>query len=213
MENISLLFIFWYGVLHAFGPDHLTAIADFSIGKNQKKTIIITILFALGHGLSLFIFAKVLEHYNITEYIMGMGDIISGMVILIIGMYLLFMVYTNRINLNKHIHNNEEHVHIYFGKKHYHKKNNYASSFTIGILMGFSGVRGMLVTLSLLESSSVDYTLILVFTLGVILVFMSFGYFILYINKNLLKSLKNVRRAFIITGLISVGVASNILFA
>jgi ABC-type nickel/cobalt efflux system permease component RcnA len=35
--ELSLLVIFWYGILHAFGPDHLTAIADFSIGKNKKK--------------------------------------------------------------------------------------------------------------------------------------------------------------------------------
>ncbi|WP_277871741.1 hypothetical protein [Sulfurimonas xiamenensis] len=37
MEHLGLLLIFWYGVLHAFGPDHLTAIADFSIGKNKKR--------------------------------------------------------------------------------------------------------------------------------------------------------------------------------
>ncbi|WP_256365632.1 hypothetical protein [Sulfurimonas sp. CVO] len=37
MEHLGLLLIFWYGVFHAFGPDHLTAIADFSIGKNKKR--------------------------------------------------------------------------------------------------------------------------------------------------------------------------------
>lgn len=37
MENMALILIFWYGILHAFGADHLTAIADFSIGKKQKK--------------------------------------------------------------------------------------------------------------------------------------------------------------------------------
>ena len=37
MESIGLLLIFWYGILHAFGADHLTAIADFSIGKIEEK--------------------------------------------------------------------------------------------------------------------------------------------------------------------------------
>ncbi|MCB4745565.1 MAG: hypothetical protein LGB68_00185, partial [Sulfurovum sp.] len=60
MMELSLLVIFWYGILHAFGPDHLTAIADFSIGKNKRKTLTITTLFAIGHGLSLFLFAKLL---------------------------------------------------------------------------------------------------------------------------------------------------------
>ena len=71
MENIGLLLIFWYGILHAFGPDHLTAIADFSIGKNKQKTMLITILFALGHGLTLFIFAKILETYIIADDILS----------------------------------------------------------------------------------------------------------------------------------------------
>ena len=38
MEHVALSLIFWYGILHAFGADHLTAIADFSIGKNKRKT-------------------------------------------------------------------------------------------------------------------------------------------------------------------------------
>ena len=75
MENLGILLIFWYGILHAFGPDHLTAIADFSIGKNKKKTMLITILFAIGHGTMLFIFAKLLGAYNISEQLLGYGDI------------------------------------------------------------------------------------------------------------------------------------------
>ncbi|MFT5662159.1 MAG: nickel/cobalt exporter, partial [Sulfurimonas sp.] len=40
--ELSLIIIFWYGIIHAFGPDHLSAIADFSVGKNQRKTLVIT---------------------------------------------------------------------------------------------------------------------------------------------------------------------------
>lgn len=35
--EFSFLLIFYYGILHAFGTDHLTAIADFSIGKTVEK--------------------------------------------------------------------------------------------------------------------------------------------------------------------------------
>ena len=82
MENLGLLLIFWYGVLHAFGPDHLTAIADFSIGKNRNKTMLITTLFAIGHGLSLFVFAKILQSYHVSDVLLGYGDILSSFVIL-----------------------------------------------------------------------------------------------------------------------------------
>ena len=205
MENFSLALIFWYGILHAFGPDHLTAIADFSIGKDKKKTMFITIAFAIGHGLSLFIFAKILESFNIKEELLEYGDIISSSVILGMGFYLLYMVFANKIHLNKHMHNGKEHIHIYFGKEHSH---DYAversSAFTMGLLMGAGGVRGMLITLGAIESGGVDYKLVLAFTAGVMVIFIGFGFVISYINENILTSKQNVRRVFTIAGVISL---------
>lgn len=211
MENMALLLIFWYGILHAFGADHLTAIADFSIGKNKRKTLLITAMFAIGHGISLFIFAKILETYHISDEILAYGDVISASVILGMGIYLLWLVFTNRINLNKHVHDGVEHIHIYFGKEHSHSNKDISSAFAIGTLMGIGGVRGMLVTLGLVESASVDFTMVLAFTLGVMIIFLAFGAFILYINKNLLTSKQNIRRVFTIAGVISLIVGTNFL--
>lgn len=211
MENISLILIFWYGILHAFGPDHLTAIADFSIGKKKRKTVLITSMFALGHGLSLLLFAKLLETYDISEKVLGYGDIISASVIFLMGIYLLVMVYTNKVNIKKHYHQGVEHIHIYFGAEHSHKNKEITSAFTIGTLMGIGGVRGMLVTLGMVESSTVDLMMVFSFTMGVMLIFISFGFCILYINKNLLKSKQNIRKVFTSVGLISLFVGFNML--
>lgn len=211
MENLGLLLIFWYGVLHAFGPDHLTAIADFSIGKNKKKTIMITVLFAVGHGLTLFVFAKVLETYHISESVLGYGDIISSLVILAMGVYLLYMVFADKIQLKTHIHEGKEHIHIWFGKEHEHDNKDTASAFTIGALMGIGGVRGMLVTLGILEGQTVDLVMVMAFALGVMVIFVGFGTVILYINKNLLNSKQNLKRVFATAGIISVVVGSNMI--
>ena len=211
MEQMGLFLIFYYGILHAFGPDHLTAIADFSIGKSKKKTMLITILFAIGHGLTLFIFAKILQSYNISEELLGYGDTISSLVILGIGLYLLFMVFTNRIGLSKHMHEGKEHIHIYFGKEHSHSNRDTASAFTIGALMGIGGVRGMLVTLGLIEAQTVDLTMVLAFALGVMVFFVGFGGVILYINENLLHSKKNINRVFATAGVVSVVVGTNMI--
>ena len=213
MEHVALSLIFWYGILHAFGADHLTAIADFSIGKNKRKTMLITSMFAVGHGISLFIFAKILETYKISDEILAYGDVISASVILGMGIYLLWLVFTNRINLSKHIHDSKEHIHIYFGKEHSHTNKDVSSAFAIGTLMGIGGVRGMLVTLGLVESASVDFTMVLAFTLGVMIVFLAFGAFILYINKNLLNSQQNIKRIFTVAGLVSLVVGTNFLLA
>jgi len=211
--ELSLLIIFWYGILHAFGPDHLTAIADFSIGKNKRKTLLITSLFAIGHGLSLFIFAKVLESVAISEDILAYGDIVSATVIIAMGVYLLSMVATNRIQLRKHMHNGKEHIHIWFGKSHEHDSDTVAktSSLSLGLLMGAGGVRGMLITLGAVQGGAVDFSLVAAFTVGVMLVFGAFGLVILYINEHFLGNLTNVRRAFATAGVISLVVGTNIL--
>jgi len=212
MMELSLLVIFWYGILHAFGPDHLTAIADFSIGKNKKKTLLITTLFAIGHGLSLFLFAKVLQSVDISKDILAYGDVISATVIIAMGVYLLFMVVTDRIQLRKHMHDRKEHIHIWFGKSHEHNNTDTTSSFALGLLMGIGGVRGMLITLGVVQGGVVDFTMVGAFTLGVMLIFVAFGMLILYINQNFLGNLQNVRRAFTTAGVVSLLVGSNILF-
>ena len=210
--EVGLLLIFWYGILHAFGPDHLTAIADFSIGKNKRKTLLITLLFAIGHGLSLFIFAKILESTALSDEILAYGDVISALVIIAIGLYLLFMVFTDRIQLRKHIHDGKEHIHIWFGKSHEHNSTvDSTSSFSLGLLMGAGGVRGMLITLGAVQGGAVDFGMVGMFTLGVMLVFIAFGMFILYINQNFLGNIRNVKRAFTTAGAVSLLVGTNIL--
>jgi len=210
--QLSLLVIFWYGILHAFGPDHLTAIADFSIGKNKRKTLMITTLFAIGHGLSLFLFAKLLEGMHISSEILAYGDIISATVIIAMGVYLLFMVATDRIQLRTHMHDGKEHIHIWFGKSHDHDDSiAKSSSFTMGLLMGAGGVRGMLITLGAVGSGNVDFTMIAAFTAGVMLIFVGFGLVMLYFNQHFLGNIRNVRRAFSIAGIISLLVGTNIL--
>jgi len=210
--ELSLLIIFWYGILHAFGPDHLTAIADFSIGKNKRKTLMITTLFAIGHGLSLFVFAKLLEGMHISREILAYGDMISATVIIAMGVYLLYMVASDRIHLRTHMHEGKEHTHIWFGKSHDHDDNiAKSSSFTMGLLMGAGGVRGMLITLGAVGSGNVDFSMIGAFTAGVMLIFVGFGLVILYFNQHFLGNIRNVRRAFSVAGIISLLVGTNIL--
>jgi len=208
----GLLIIFWYGVLHAFGPDHLSAIADFSIARSMKKTMLVTLMFAFGHGIMLFVFAKLLQLYPMPEGVTAYGDLISSAVIIAMGLYLLYMVLSDRIRLNRHYHGDKEHIHIWFGKEHSHDVSSLpASAWTLGALMGIGGVRGMLVTLGMLEGSAVDSAMVLAFVAGVCLVFLSFGGTILFFNRYLLRDIRTVRIAFGTAGLISVVVGSQML--
>ncbi len=210
--ELGLIVIFWYGVLHAFGPDHLMAIADFSIGKEAKKTFLSVGAFAIGHGIILFIFTKILEKYTIPEEILAYGDMIASSVIVSIGIYLLSMVYRNKIHLRTHAHGHNKHVHIWFGDEHKHDYSG-TSAFSVGVLMGIGGVRGMLVTLGVIHDHVVDFTMILSFIAGVIVVFFSFGLVILWINKDILTNIQNVRRVFSAVGIVSIAVGLNMLLA
>jgi nickel/cobalt exporter len=209
----GLLIIFWYGILHAFGPDHLTAIADFSIGKDAKRTFLITAAFAIGHGIMLFMFAKLLSVMPIPQSITDYGDVISSLVIIGIGIYFLFMVFTDRIQIGRHEHHGQTHIHIWFGKQHSHDNGNGAavSTLSIGALMGIGGVRGMLITLGMLNGSAITLSMVGVFIAGVSVVFMLFGVLMLIINQSLLTSKQNVRRVFATAGAISLVVGTNMI--
>ena len=213
MENFGLIIIFWYGILHAFGPDHLTAIADFSIGKSKRKTFLITFFFAIGHGLMLFIFARLLENIQVPAYILNYGDLISACVIITMGLYLLYMALANKIYLHTHEHKGQKHIHISFNKNHEHNSKESKQAFTLGALMGIGGVRGMLVSISLIAQHSVDSSMVLAFALGVMVIFIGFGFVINFINSNFLKSQKNIKIIFATTGMISLLVGTNLLFA
>ncbi|WP_413470737.1 hypothetical protein [Thiomicrorhabdus chilensis] len=207
--DFGLLIIFWYGVLHAFGPDHLTAIADFSIGRQRKKVLMVTLGFAIGHGVSLYLFALLLSSMQIPEGWLEYGDVIASIVIILMGVYLLYLVLTDRIHISKHEHEGREHVHVWFGKEHHHKRpffNWLSTSAMLGILMGMGGARGMLVSLSVISSEDVSGWMVLSFTLGVALVFVVFGVILALMNARLMGSKHWLKGTFAFAGVISCGV-------
>ena len=214
MLETSLLMIFLYGVLHAFGPDHLTAIADFSIGKQRKRVLMISAGFAIGHGVSLYVFAWLLTQFNLSEELLSYGDAIAATVILVMGMYLLFLVWTDRINLSVHKHGQKEHAHIWFGKEHSHQKPFFgwlSASATLGVLMGMGGARGMLVSLSAISHDAVSAWMIVSFTLGVALVFILFGFLMAFLNDRIIRSKHWVRGGFTFFGVISCALGVHLL--
>jgi ABC-type nickel/cobalt efflux system permease component RcnA len=214
MGEVSLLLVFFYGVLHAFGPDHLTAIADFSIGRQRKRVLWISFGFAIGHGVSLYLFAWLLSQFDISDELLAYGDMIAAIVILLMGFYLLFLVFTDRINLSVHKHGDKEHLHIWFGKHHSHSQPFFgwlSASATLGVLMGIGGARGMLVSLSAISHETVTAWMIVSFTLGVGLIFVLFGLVIAFLNDQLLRSKQWVKGGFTFFGILSCALGVHLL--
>jgi len=204
----SLLIIFYYGILHALGPDHLSAIALFSIGKKRKQALLLSLLFAIGHGITLLLLAFIIEHFA-SDTLLQYGDIISSTVILLMGLYLVYLATTNKIRINNHHHhdsdnkNSHQHVHIYYENEHLHDKSLLVS---LGLLMGVGGLRGMLITLTVISNQTVGFEMVIAFILGISLVFLVFGYLIYLINARLIQSASTLRYAVTSVGLLSIAI-------
>lgn len=204
----SLLIIFYYGILHALGPDHLSAIALFSIGKKRKQALLLSLLFAIGHGITLLLLAFIIEHFA-SDTLLQYGDIISSTVILLMGLHLVYLATTNKIRINNHHHhdsdnkNSHQHVHIYYENEHLHDKSLLVS---LGLLMGVGGLRGMLITLTVISNQTVGFEMVIAFILGISLVFLVFGYLIYLINARLIQSASTLRYAVTSVGLLSTAI-------
>lgn len=210
----SFIILFWYGVLHAFGPDHLAVIADFSIGRQQKKVAWVTLGFALGHGVSLYLFALLITSFDVPDGWLAYGDVIASSVILLMGAYLLYLVAFDQIHVGKHQHNGKEHIHIWFGASHNHSRGKLGWLSTpalLGVLMGMGGVRGMLVSLSAVSVEAVNPWMIVSFTLGVALVFLVFGGVLALLNQQIIHSKFWLRGSFTLVGVLSCGVGAQAL--
>jgi len=200
----SLLIIFYYGILHALGPDHLSAIALFSIGKKKKTALMLSLLFAVGHGITLYLLALLIEQFA-GESLLQYGDVISSAVILLMGLYLVYLALTNKIRINNHHHQGAKHTHIYYEDAHLHDK---AMLVSLGLLMGVGGIRGMLITLTVISHQTVGIEMIIAFILGISLVFLLFGYLIYLINARLIRSASTLRYAVTSVGLLSIAIGT-----
>ena len=202
--DFGLLIILYYGILHALGPDHLSAIALFSIGKNKKETFMLSVLFAVGHGTMLYLlalFVGQIANENILQY----GDTISSAVIVLMGLYLVYLAITNKIRIDQHAHASDHHTHIYYKDAHLHDK---SMLLSLGLLMGVGGIRGMLVTLSIVSHQNVGIEMVLAFIVGVSIVFLLFGYLIYLINVNLIQSGNALRYGILSVGLVSIAIGT-----
>ena len=201
----SLLIIFYYGILHALGPDHLSAIALFSIGKKKKAALLLSLLFAAGHGVTLYVLALIIERFA-TNSLLQYGDTISSTVILLMGLYLVYLAATNKIRIDNHHHTDDgghKHTHIYYENEHLHDK---SILLSLGLLMGVGGIRGMLVTLTVISNQTVGIGMVIAFILGISLVFLLFGYLIYLINARLINSASTLRHAVTSVGLLSIAI-------
>jgi len=199
---------FLLGLEHAFEPDHVIAVTSLvSKHKNLKKTTFLGAIWGLGHTATLFIAGVIILYLKITipEKLALSFEFIVGIVIVLLGIYIIKDLMVNKTHIHSHNHDGIPHVHFHSHREkiehdHYHK------SFAVGLVHGMAGSASlMLLVVSTMESFVLGILYIVLFGIGSLLGMAIVGGLIslpfVYTSKKF--SLLNIKIRYI-TGIISI---------
>jgi len=160
---------FLLGLEHAFEPDHVVAVSSL-VAKhtNLKKTTMLGTLWGLGHTTTLFLVGIIVLtlKLSIPETIANSLEFIVGLVIILLGIFVIKDVIGNKKHIHTHTHENKPHIHLHSHKNtgshaHYHK------SFSVGLMHGMAGSAAlMLLVLSTMDSIILGILYIIIFGIG-----------------------------------------------
>ncbi|MCK5635889.1 MAG: sulfite exporter TauE/SafE family protein [Thermoplasmatales archaeon] len=160
---------FALGLEHAFEPDHVVAVTSLiSKEKNLKKASFLGAVWGLGHTTTLVIAGLIIITLKVTipENIALSLEFLVGIVIVLLGIYVIWDLIKNKKHIHKHEHDDNTHIHFHSHKKR-ESHNHYHKSFAVGLIHGVAGSASlMLLVLSTMESVGIGITYILLFGIG-----------------------------------------------
>jgi hypothetical protein len=124
----SALFL---GFLHGLGADHLMAIAALSLGTTtdspavrRTRAIGVAVRFALGHAFLLALGAGLVVAlgWTLPLFVERIGEMLGGMLLVVLGAAGLWGVMTGRVYGHSHAHGHEPaaHWHLHVGRRDRH---------------------------------------------------------------------------------------------
>ncbi len=185
MDLSSIIFILLtglgLGLVHSMDPDHVVAVSALLCNnKSLSKSIASATVWGVGHSAVLFIIGLMILTLSVAipEAVVHFFDAAAGVLLIVLGAYVLRPLIAQRIHSNQNIHghthtHNHTHTHSHahdhnsednHGHSHLHK------SALTGALQGLGGSAAlMLVTLSTVNSVEIGMVFIFLFGVGVIL--------------------------------------------
>lgn len=176
IDSIFLLFItgFILGIQHAFEPDHLVAVSVFATeNKNIRASAWLGFSWGLGHTTTLFLLGGgvLLLNIVIPPSLESFLEFMVGLLLIFIGVYILYRIWTTRIHLHPHDHpNRNEHTHFHLHQHSTEHTHNHQSSwrgFLFGLVHGIAGSSAaVLLVVSIVDKVWQGLILILLFGIG-----------------------------------------------
>ena len=200
-----LIFIFFLGIVHGLGPDHLAAITVFGSrgGRQAHRLAWFSIRFALGHALVIAIAgisAKLGKSLMSIRW-EAKFDIVGGAFLVATGLVVMASVITGKFHDYVHEHQ-DHHKHQSGGHRFFHfhlwsRQNNKQPHGRFALLLGaffaLGGFRALLVVAPIALSPGLGQSVlrIVAFTFGIVASMFTYG----LLSGTLLQQLENAQGA------------------
>ena len=180
------------GFMHALDADHIMAVSALtSSSKSPRNTLRFSLRWAIGHGATLIFIGSCvfLLGMAIPDQLSQYAEHLVGLVLIVIGLYLLFTIRKKNIHVHYHEHDGlPKHAHWHSHSTsaedqarqvphekvpHKHKH----SAIMVGVLHGTAGSAPLLVLIPMAKLTSPLYGMIylIVFSIGVLICMALFG--------------------------------------
>jgi len=180
-----LAMIFFAGVLHGLGPDHLAAITAFGAvaGRDFRRITFFSIRFASGHALVIAA-AALAAHFGRTALPLAWErgfDLVAAGVLLLTGVVLLVALAMGKVSIHAHQHEHagsvHAHLHAHFHHRVQHGHRHGKLAFLLGGLFALGGARSLLVIVpvALAATAATSLLRITAFTVGIAASMVAYG--------------------------------------
>ncbi len=177
--------VFFAGVLHGLGPDHLAAITAYGAASGGRLRSIsgFALRFALGHVAVLALFGALGQFAQVVlpaAWERGFEMAAAGLLV-VSGSGLIAAVASGRLVVHAHAHEHEEgkhwHLHAHLGSREDHQHAHGTLAAGLGALFALGGVRSLatVVPVAVAGTAATLALRIAVFALGMLLAMAAFG--------------------------------------
>ncbi len=179
-----LVFVFFLGIVHGLGPDHLAAITVFGSrgGQQAHRLVWFSIRFALGHA---FVIALAGISAKLGKSLMSAWweakfDIAGGAFLIATGLLLMIGLFTGKFHAYMH----EQHEHQSGGSRFFHfhgpqngKHPHGRLALLLGAFFAMGGFRALLAVAPIALASGLGQSIlrIALFTSGIVVSMLAYG--------------------------------------
>jgi nickel/cobalt exporter len=179
------------GFLHGLGADHLMAIAALSLATplgpaRYGRAFWLALRFAIGHALLLGIGASLVLFFGwqVPARFEQGGEFLGGCLLIVLGLIGGWLAYSGRLYAHSHAHLHgadglHSHWHLHLGRQHSHRPAIHtALPGVLGAVFAISGLRALILSLPLWNSSHAFSTLlflVMLFAIGILASMSLFG--------------------------------------